>query len=152
MVAKCHAQKKAAAVIAVWVVTPVLLKPAFLFILFQQGNELSQKMCIIFHSYCLFKEQWSHNSFSSHCTPNMNLWWMRRISMQCTFIFSTPYSTVLTISISTYALSIKKTCSAHKPIFVKKWCKLQMCLLQQEGWRGQHLVCFASVFIHVYCI
>jgi hypothetical protein len=74
---------------------------------------------------------------------------VQRISMQCAFIFSTSYCTVLTINVSNYALSIKKkNCSAHKPLFLQKCCRLQMCLLLCVGVL-QLLVCFASVLIHV---
>jgi len=52
---------------------PVLLKPAVAFILFQQNNELSQKIWIIFRSNCVFKKQRPHNSFPRQCAPNMNL-------------------------------------------------------------------------------
>lgn len=73
---------------------PILLKPAFPFIFFQQYNGLSRQILIIFRNNCLFKKQWSYNSLLTHCAPNISLWQMQRISMQCMWVFRTAYATV----------------------------------------------------------
>jgi len=72
--------------------------------------------------------------------------------MHCAFIFSTPYSIVLTINVSTYALSIKKNFQLINPCLCKNdvSCRYVCCRkLGGGGGREQLLVCFASVFIHV---
>lgn len=45
---------------------------------FLAGQGMSQEILIIFCYYCLFKEQWYHNSFSWHHAPNANLWQLQR--------------------------------------------------------------------------
>lgn len=58
------------------------------------------KMFIIICSNCLFKEQWTHNLYSRQCVPSTYLWWRQWIFMQCMWLFSTPYSALLTINVS----------------------------------------------------
>jgi hypothetical protein len=58
--------------VVVFTVLARLAKPETPLILFQQTSEQGQKTWIIFHSKRLFKEQWSHNSFSRHRAWNTN--------------------------------------------------------------------------------
>jgi hypothetical protein len=81
---------------------PVLSVPA------QQRAE--PKIWIVFRSNYPFKQKWSSNSLSRCCAQNTNLWQMLHIFKRCVWVFSSPYSTVVTTSIPT----------AVKPFFVLK--------------------------------
>lgn len=80
---------------------PILLERAIPFIFFQHSNILSTKIWILSCSNCFFKQQWSHNTFSRHCTPNTNLWQIQTSFIHSMWVFSTPYSAVLTINVCT---------------------------------------------------
>jgi hypothetical protein len=128
--------------------SPVLLKPAFLFILFQNGSEFSQKMWIIFHSIVCSKNKGVTIIFQTLYTKNKSLM-VQRISMQCTLIFSTSYSTVLTIIVSTYALSIlKKTSSSCIP-FCEKIMSVTDVSVATRGKRGSFL-CALLQYLYTY--
>lgn len=72
----------------------ILLKPGIPHILFLHSNELSKKILIIFCINSLFQKQWYYSLLSRHCTPN-------RIFEEWTAFSFIPYSTVLTINVST---------------------------------------------------
>ena len=166
---QCSHQKsyarKLLSFVAVWVVTPSCWNKQSH--LFSSSNELWHKIWIIFHSNCLFKEHWSHVLFSRHCAPNTSLWRMQKISIYCTWVLGTPYSSVLTINVATqwkHALSIKNQLS-NPFVWRKKetFCWLQNYhtadnQLRQRNERVQNdsvnvwSVCctLVSVFIHVW--
>jgi exosortase/archaeosortase len=49
----------------------------------------------------VFKKTMSHNVFSGYCAPNTNLRQTQTIFMQCRWVFSTPYSTLLITDVAT---------------------------------------------------
>ena len=69
--------QKSCCCFTVWVVAPSYWNQQFIHS-FLAGQGMSQEILIIFCYYCLFKEQWSHNSFSWHHAPNANLWQLQR--------------------------------------------------------------------------
>jgi len=55
------------------------------------------------------------------CAPNAHLWRKQRISMQCLWIFSTPYPTLLTIKYprrGDNASSVNTKCATNNPLHV----------------------------------
>jgi hypothetical protein len=117
---------------------PVLLKPAFLFILFQKGSELSQKMWIIFHSIVYSKNKGTtiyfpdtvHQEQIFDGTEDFHAVYIN--FQHSVFYCSDRYCVHL-------CFVHKKNCAARTLLFVKKWCQLQMCLLQWGGKGGSFL-------------
>ena len=81
-----------------WALAPILLKPAIPFILFKQGNEVSQEISIILRSKSLFKEQGCYNFFREIARRKLNFDKRREFFMECMWVFGTPcFAVVITI-------------------------------------------------------
>lgn len=99
----------------------IMLKPAVLFVLFQESSWV-KRFWKLFAVSLPCKKLGPQLDFR-HCTANTNLWLVERISVPCFWVFGCPYCAVLIINISTQVepcLVWTKYCLAHEPHLVKR--------------------------------
>jgi hypothetical protein len=71
--------------------------------------------------------------------------------MHCAFIFSTPYSTVLTINVSTYALSIKKIFQLINPSLCKNDVNYRYVCCRKLG-EGSNFLFVLLQYLYMYVV
>jgi len=93
----------------------------------------------------LFKECWPSIHFRD-TVHYLRIWQMQRFFMQCMWVFSTPYSTLLTVNVSTQVglcFMCKETnCAIHKSLLLKK---KTCCQLQNNHATGSQRNCSKAV-------
>jgi hypothetical protein len=99
-----------------------------------RSQDKSCKKPVVCAVRAVFPSCWNQQSRSFSCSKetdwNTNLWRLQRTFMQCIWVFSTPYSTVLTTNVSTqvepcFACKTQTVQHANLLLWKKSLCRLR---------------------------